>query len=275
MPSTTHRLATARVFLNKICLVAVALSITGIMDGLISTSRKPDTRIGLVQGTSTEIIGRFYGMTQTVSDLSVVSSSPDITLAFQPEAFKGFWLGEDMWRATISAKAGMEPGLHTLKITYSDLSNIKDKDRSAVDKLSSFQIRTYTDALSLRQDDVSLITRFLGISPWAVFAVFFPCVVLCGALVFFISSTLDVHMAAEGKAEVYRVSKHAERLEIFFGLGKKHGLEKGDWLMVFNDQGKGITRVQIESLGLENSSAMAGLHDSIRPGCLVSHITHP
>lgn len=266
------KLTTWRNILNKVCLIAVILSIAGIFDGLYASYQKPETRIDLVQGSSTEIIGRFYGMTQGLSDLSVVSSTKDLDLTFDPDAFRGFWLGEDMWRATITAKPGMGKGSHILKIIYSDLSNIKAKNLAAVDKLSTYHVNTYPDALSLRQNEISWVKRILGISPWWLFVFFFPGVILCSACVFYVSGLMDAHLVADGKAEIYRVSKKANGLEIFFGLGEKHGLVKDEWLMLFSDQGQGVARFQIETLGKENSSAQIGFIEGIGPGCLVSRI---
>lgn len=269
---TMDKLTRFRSILNALSLIIVIVTITGVLDGLFSTFRKPETLIHMVQGDTRDVVGRFYGNTQAVSDLGFESSSRDLELTFEPEGFNGFWLGEGMWRATLYARPGMEQGGQTLKITYSDLSNLKEGDRRKVEDLSTFRIQVYPDALSLRRHDASWVMRTLGVSPWLLSMVFFIGLIVLGAVSFVVSCRVDDYLALEGKAEIYRVKPEANGLDIFFGLGEKHGLSKGERMMLFSDKGKGITTFNIDTPGEENTCARIGLHNLVRPGFIVARI---
>lgn len=264
------KLLKTRTMLGKICLVAGILAFSGIFDVLVSSYRRPANNLDVITGSSVDINGRLYGSAKGSSDLMYQSSNPDLKLEFDQKLYSGFWFGEGMWRANVIAPQNLPSGNYKISIKYPDLKKLKPKDLKKFEKLSSYTINVYEDAKALQAGSFSLITRTTGISPWIVFGVFFPIILIGGAANYKISSILEIMMAENGQAEIYRISKVEKGFEVYFGLGKNHGLNKGDIISLLTDQGNYIAKVEVENAGLENSTALVGVYRDVKPGYLVS-----
>ncbi|MBF0390485.1 MAG: hypothetical protein HQK71_10325 [Desulfamplus sp.] len=264
------KLINNRLIFSRICTIALIIAIIGILDTLISLYRKPANDLDIIAGRSLEVVGKVYGNSTNIRDIGFSLDSAGLSLIFDNKLFSGYWLGEDMWRAELKADSSLPPGRYKIKILFHDLSNIKPDDLIKVDKLSTYTVNVYSDAKALRQSDLSFIKRFTGISPWLISIVFFPIVLMSGALVFIISGKLETQMAQNGFAEVYRVIKHDNGFELFFGLGTNHGLTVGDKIKIMNESGETITEAVANNIGKENSSALAAAIKQIRPGFMVA-----
>lgn len=267
-----EKLIAARTLIGRLSLIALILSFAGVCDGLLSSFLTPENQFDMIMGRSSEIIGKFYGNSRNVSELGYVSDSKDVSVHFNQDAFKGFWLGEDMWRGNVTVNPGMKEGTYTLRITFKDLSVIKPKDRPKLDKLLTYSVRVFKDAESMRKKDRSASIRYLGVSPWIVSASGLPIILVTGFIVFILSLKIDKGMAENGKAEIYRVSKKDDGIEIHFGLGKNHGLSLGERLMLFNKSGLLITELFVDTLDVESATALLDGSHRITPGFLVSRI---
>lgn len=266
------KLLKTRAMLGKICLVAGILAFSGIFDVLVSSYRRPANSLDVVTGSSVDINGRLYGSAKASSDLMYHSSHPDLKLEFDQKLYSGFWFGEGMWRANVIAPRDLQSGTYRISIKYPDLQNIKPKDLKKFEKLSNYTINVYEDTNALQAGSFSMITRLSGVSPWLVFAVFFPMILIGGAANYKISSILEIIMAENGQAEIYRISKVEKGFEIYFGLGKKHGLKNGDIISLLTDNGDYIAKIEVENAGLENSTALVGVYRDVKPGYLVSRL---
>jgi len=264
-----NKMVSSRVVFGRICILASLIALTGVFDGLISSYRKPANEMDIIRGRSMEIIGKVYGNATGIGDMSFISDSPDLRLLLDEKLFSGYWLGDGMWRGALYADSALRPGRYKIRVKFNDLSSIKPDARQKVEKLSTYTVNVYRDAKALRQSDLSLVKRFTGISPWLIAIIFFPIVVIAGALIFIISSILEKEMALDGRAEIYRVTKHPGGLEVFFGLGKKHGLEAGEKMNLFNESGDLITEIVVNNIGKDNSSAVVDI-PKIIPGFMVS-----
>lgn len=264
------KLLRTRAMLGKICLVAGILAFSGIFDVLVSSYRRPSNSLDVITGSSVDINGRLYGSAKASSDLMYQSTNPDLKLEFDQKLYSGFWFGEGMWRAKVAAPQNLQSGTYRISIKYPDLKNIKPKDLKKFEKLSNYTINVYEDAKALQAGSFSMITRTTGVSPWIVFAVFFPMILIGGAANYKISSILEFIMAENGQAEIYRISKVEKGFEIYFGLGKKHGLNNGDIISLLTDHGDYIAKIEVDNAGYENSTALVGVYRDVKPGYLVS-----
>lgn len=268
----SSKLINNRIIFGRMCILASIISLIGIFDGLIASYRKPANNLDIITGRSIEMIGKVYGNAASINDLSFTSDSPDLILLLDEKFFSGYWLGDGMWRGELKAASSLRPGIYNIKINFRDLSNIKPDALEKIEKLSTYTINVYSDAKALRQSDLSFIKRFTGVSPWTISVLFFPVVLISGGLIFIISTKLETEMARYGLAEIYRVSKHACGLEVFFGLGKKHGLEDGEKINLFNESGTLLTEIVVDNIGSENSSAVIDIQ-KIRPGYMVARVS--
>lgn len=267
-----EKLIATRTFISKLSLFALVITFAGILDLLISGWRTPDNRFDLIQGHSAEIIGKFYSMASNPADLGFVSDTPGVSINFDKEPFTGFWLGDKMWRGHILLSPDLKQGTASVRITFKDLSNIKPKDRPKVDQLLTYQIRYFENERAKRSHDMSLVRRYLGIPPWALSVCGLPVILITGIIGFFLSGKIERSMAESGKAEIFRVGKKDDQLEIHFGMGKDHGLTIGERLMLFNDAGLLVTEIVVSSLGSESAVAFAECSYPIVPGFLVSRV---
>ncbi|MBF0303986.1 MAG: hypothetical protein HQK73_13175 [Desulfamplus sp.] len=266
-----NKLINNRVIFGRICVLAMIITLIGIFDALISSYRKPANHIDIITGRSFEMVGKVYGNIKSVRDISFSSDSSGVTLSFDDELFSGYWLGEEMWRGNVKVDSSLPQGKYQIKIHFNDLTNIKPDDRVKVEKLSTYTVNVYSDAKALRQSDLSFIKRFTAISPWSIVIAFFPIVIIAGGLIFIISGKIETQMAEQGFAEIYRVIRHEKGLEIFFGLGKKHGVEPGEKMNLLNESGLLVSEIVVENIGGENSSAVTDI-SKIRPGYMVARL---
>lgn len=267
-----EKLIATRTLMGKLSFLALVIALLGVGDGLLASWRTPKNQCDMITGHSAEIIGKFYGTSTNPGDLGYVSCSKGVMVHFDTRAFKGFWLGENMWRGNILISSDQKEGTYPIRITFKDLSNIKPKDRPKLDKLLTYSVRVFENAESMRKHELSAVKRYLGILPWYLSIFSLPVILVTVLIGFLLSVKIERGMAERGKAEVYRVSKNDDQLEIHFGLGKNHGLSIGERLMLFNKAGILVTDIFVRTLDSDDASALAESSLRITPGCLVSRI---
>ncbi len=267
-----NRLMHKRMILGRICLIASMIALVAVLDALIATYRKPANDLDIIVGRSFKITGNVYGNVKSIEDIKVVSDSPEISLDFDGNIFSGYFLGVQMWRANLKAGSSLKPGRYHIKLIIPDISEIKPEDRPKLESLLSYTVNVYGDVKSQRQGSLSFINRYTGISSWFVAIASFLAALLTGALIFLISGKIEAEMAKLGFAEIYRVSKNSGGLEIFFGLGKLHGLESGEKLGLFDASGAFLKEIVVETIGRETSSVIVDLL-KIRPGFTVARMS--
>lgn len=260
-----------RMILGRLCLFVSIIAMISVLDGLIAAHRKPDNDLDIITGRSFKITGNVYGNVKKARDIGVVSDSPELTLIFDEDIFSGYFLGVEMWRAELRAGSALSPGRYHLRLIPPDLPEIKPGDRQKLDALLSYTVNVYADVKSQRQGSLSLITRYTGISPWFTAIGFFLMAVSTGVWIFVISGKIEADLAEQGFAEIYRVIKNTGGLEIFFGLGKCHGLEAGEKIGLFNASGDLLKELVVETIGKETSSVKVDLLN-IRPGFMVARM---
>ena len=267
-----NKLMHKRMILGRVCLIASMIALLSVLDVLSASYRKPVNDLDIIMGRSFKITGNVYGDIKTAGEIGVVSDSPGLVLNFDEPLFLGYWLGVKMWRAELKADSALKPGRYTIKIIFPGLSpEIKPEDRLKLEALLTYTVNVYGDVKAQRQGSLSFINRFIGLPPWFLAIAFFLVSLSTGGLIFVISGKIDAEMAKQGFAEIYRVSKNAGGLEVFFGLGQCHGLEAGEKMGLFNESGDLLKEIVVDTIGKETSSAMVDLL-KIRPGFMVARI---
>nr|NJM02349.1 hypothetical protein [Desulfobacula sp.] len=266
-----NRLMHKRVILGRICLFVSIVAMISVLDGLTAAHRKPDNDLDIIAGRSFKITGNVYGNVKSARDIGVVSDSTELALNFDKDIFSGYFLGVEMWRGELQAGPDLKPGRYHLRLIPPDLPEIKPDDRQKLESLLSYTVNVYADAGAQRQGSLSLINRYAGVSPWFTALGFFLAALSTGAWIFVISGKIEDEMAKQGFAEIYRVSKNSGGLEVFFGLGKRHGLEPGEKIGLFNASGDFLKEMVVETIGKETSSGVVDIL-SIRPGFLAARM---
>ncbi len=252
-----------------LCMTAGVVCLISLADALISARRTPANHVNLLAGQSVELSGAVTGTARTARDLSVETDTDDLSLVFEDTLFKGFWFGTQMWHGRLSARDRIPAGTYALTIISRDLSGIGPKDHDRAAALSAYSVQVHGSARALRQSRLSLIRKYAGISPWLPALGAFLTAVLLGGAVYTASCKMEAQMALQGRAEIYRTRETPDGTQIFFGLGRRHGLKPGQPLSLLDKSGNVLAVTAVDSPGEENSSAVAGISD-IPPGCLVA-----
>jgi hypothetical protein len=231
-----------------------------ILDALVARFRVPLTRFGGLPGTSLPVNGPLAEKIDRIEDLSFQSPTPDIRLEFE-DLQTGFWMGGNLWNGRLHISPQARPGRYPLAVL-----NGKGKEGP---KAFFFQVEVFPDRIALRKSSKSLLIGYLGLYPWPTALVLFPLLVLTFGAVFWFSHQGSALLARQGKAEIYRLKKTEGGLEIFFGLGKNHGLEPGETLTLLNARGEKMGSVTVAEVQTDYSSAEVAGGEDIRPGLWV------
>ncbi len=266
-----NRLMHKRMILGRLCLFVSMIALISVSDGLSAAHRKPANDFDIIAGRSFKITGNVYGNVKSARDMAVVSDSPELTLNFDKDIFSGYFLGVEMWRAQLKAGSALSPGRYHLRLIPPDLPEIKPEDRQKLEALLTYTVNVYADVKSQRQGSLSFINLYIGVSPWFTAIGFFLTAVSTGAWIFVIFGKIEAVLAKQGFVEIYRVSKNAGWLEVFFGLGKRHGLEAGEKIGLFNASGDLLKELVVETIGKETSSVTVDIMN-IRPGFMAARM---
>lgn len=232
-----------------------------IIDGLVSRFREPPNRFSGLPGNRIAVSGPLAGKTEQVRELTYQTNSPDIQLEF--DAIQtGFWLGGYLWNGYLSISPGARPGGYQL--------TVQSKKSPAEKSSSLFQIDVYNDLRGLQRNSKTFIVRYLGIYPWQAGLFLIPFILFTFGVVFYLSHKTESLLAEQGKAEVYRVRKGIEGLEIFFSLGRKQGLQPGTCLTLFDNQGKALGSITAGEVFEGHSTAQVDLGLKVQPGFIIS-----
>lgn len=236
------------------------LLLLAILDGLISRFREPTNHFSCLPGSRIPVTGPLTEKIENPRDLAYQSNSREIRLVF--EALQtGYWLGGTMWNGTLEIDPGIQPGGYTLIVQ----TPVKAGGRPG----APFHVEVYKDQTQLNQNSKSLFRRTLGINPWRVALIVIPFIFLIFGLVFFLSHKMDILLADQGKAEVYRVRKNTDGYEIFFGLGSKQGIIPGTCLSLMDKQGEVIGSVTPQEIFESHSTALVGSESTVQPGFMI------
>ena len=232
-----------------------------ITDGLVSRFREPINRFAGLPGDRLAVSGPLAGKTEQVGELTYQTNSPDIQLEF--EAIQtGFWLGGYQWNGYLNISPHTRPGGYQL--------TVQTKKTQSEKSSSLFQIKVYNDLRGLQRESKSILVRSLGIYPWQAGLFLIPFIAMTFGLVFYLSHKTESLLAEQGKAEVYRVRKGDTGYEIFFGLGRKHGIQPGNRLTLSTNQGKEIGSISVAEVFESHATAQVDLELNIRPGFFIS-----
>ncbi len=115
---------------GKISACIFLVAALAVVDGLQTLIRHEFNEISIVPGETLAITGMMPQNATSHSELAVEMEGL-AGISFEPtEAFKGFWMGGNMWRANLKADAKAAPGKGTLTVV--DMVPLKKVGRSTV-----------------------------------------------------------------------------------------------------------------------------------------------
>ena len=193
-------------------------------------------------------------------ELTYVGNTREIRLVFEAVQ-TGFWLGGYLWNGILDVDPRIQPGEYTL--------TVQDKKRPGIKPGTLFHVEVHKDLRHLNQKSKSFFLKTLGISPWLVALFIIPFVMIIFGIVFFLSHKIEMLLADQGEAEVYRVRKGDKGYEIFFGLGSKQGINPGSCLTILDKQGGVVGSITPQEIFEGHSIARVGSEMTVNPGFMI------
>lgn len=240
------------------CIVAILC----VLDGSAAYLREPFNSLQMLPGSSIRLTGPLPPDTG-LDGMTYESSSNAISMSLE-EVISGFWMGGRMWRGTLAVGTETTPGKYFVSVLGSD-------DRKKVGA-NTFLVLVYKDRQSEIAHSISFLKRHTGVSPWTFGGLLFFLVLLgCGSL-YLIGIKRDRLMAEQGEAEVYHVIRNAETVSLYFGLGRKHGVEEGGRLLLMDGKRRPIEEITVESASEKDALAKVGPLSSACPGYIVKKV---
>lgn len=249
-----------RVLSGKICTAILALFFAAIMDGLISILRQPVNLIILLPGESEEISGPLRGEVKELGEPLVREVHGQVRLAFL-ETRKGFWLGGDMWRGTITADGSASPGDYPLIVHQAEDPSGKP--------ISAYLVRVLADEEAVRRESKSMIFRYGGISPWHLVLFLFPLLLLGLLSNYLLADCRDRLLVDTGRAEIYHVLRSENGYVVSFGLGTAEGLEVGTPITIMDEHDAPVFSGKAERVFKKDAMTTVPLDCPVRTGYVV------
>lgn len=219
-------------------VVLLLISIV-LIDQLVSRFTVKHTELHLVRGESLLLTGPMPEKAERIDQLVANGVESGITVHFV-EAFRGYWLGTPMWRASIQISETMTPGAYPLRITDA----LGSRPHPGLD----ITVHVYTDAKAKRKGSGAYLERWTGIEFGKMMMVLAPLLVMLMGMNYFASHQVEKCLAAVGRAEIYMVKKETEDTLICFSLGRRNGVVPGERLIVSDSQGLVVGEATVLSL---------------------------
>lgn len=215
---TRHALAAWRNLAAWLSTACLFLMLAGLIDGSQAGGRKDPNLSELLPGQSLNISGPMPKGAETLEQLRITSSQPELAVRLQ-ETYSGFWLGGQLWRAEVTASPALAPGDHL--VTLSSRTGTSPKHAQ------TFTLRAYPDRQAQDRASLSLLKRSTGASPFVLATLLLPLGIVFGVASTLLSRRLAALLRAEGLGQVVRVQKTGDGLLASFTLGSHDGLAQG------------------------------------------------
>lgn len=245
---TLRQAARARKILGRIGALIFILFFGSVLDSCVARFREPLFTVHLLPGTSALVEGQVDHDLKELSLLRVESAHAAVQLTI--DRFQsGYWLGGNMWIGAISAAAAAPPGTYALQVFA------LDKPRKA--PVAAFRAIVYPDEAALRASSLSLIRRTFDVAPGNVALALIPALALVLGLMYLLGRRMERLLAGMGRAEVFMVKAAPGGYEIYFGMGRRHGVAEGMMVQVVAENDRPICDAVVRQADEDNAMALA------------------
>lgn len=245
--------------------LAICLAIAFAVDGMIAGGRKDPKLHHLLPGESLNLTDPMPRGTERLDQLSLRSSSPDVSLRMV-ETFTGFWLGGTLWRAEATVPATAAPGEHSV-IMYYQSNGTETTPRQA------YRIRIHQTAKDIQAASLSLSSRTFGVSPYLVAAVLMLLAFLPIFSMLAMARPIVQALRDEGMSEIFRAMASPEGQRIFFSLPSTKPLAANTLVEVLDDRAeKVLGKALVFAVVKGDVEAIMQDEVKIRPGSLARPI---
>ncbi len=245
---TLEQTARARKTVGKIGALIFFLFFASVLDSCVARFREPLFTVHLLPGASELVEGQVDHELKDLSLLRVEASHENVQLKidrFQP----GYWLGGNMWIGAIRAAADAAAGTYDLRVFA-----LNKTPESAV---ASFRAVVYPDYAALRKSFLSVIRRTFDVAPGTVAMACIPVLGLVLGLIYLLGRRVERLLAGQGRAEVFMLKAAPGGVGVYFGLGRRHGVEPGMAVQICAENGRPICDAVVQQTDDDNAMAFA------------------
>jgi hypothetical protein len=222
------------------------LFFAAVLDSCVARLRAPLFTVHLLPGASELVEGQVDHDFKNLSLLRAETSHASVQLIierFQP----GFWLGGNMWVGAISAAPDANPGTYDLRVFAPHRTP----------PMAAFQTIVYPDYAALRRSFLSVMRRHFDIVPGTVALVCLPALGLMLGFFFLLGRRIERLLANQGRAEVFLTKTTPDGIELYFGLGRRHGAAPGMRVDICAENGQPICAAVLRQVDTDNAMALA------------------
>jgi len=246
---TLQQSVRARKLLGRIGALIFAVFFGSVLDSCVARFREPLFTVHLLPGGSDSVEGQVDHGLKDLSLLRVETSKESVQLTI--DRFQtGLWLGGNMWIGTISAAPDAAAGTYDLRVFAANQPPEKP--------VAAFQAVVYPEYAALRRSSFSVIRRTCDVAPGLAALVCIPALGLVMGLIYLLGRRVDRLLARQGRAEVFLTKKVTGGVELYFGLGRRHGVEPGMSVSIQSENGRSICGAVVQQVDADNAMALAG-----------------
>lgn len=250
--------------LGGICALLLLTALLGMFDGLQGVMRSGASMLDLLPGGSAALSGPLSIKNPVHSDLQTRFSPDGAPCSFHLEGFfAGYWFGNGMWRGTVLADNGAEPGEYSLRASFRG---------APASTAQHYTIRLYADAQALRAASTFFLLRLTGVNPFVLAGACVILAILLGVGVYRLGSSHIHNVLALGCGEVIRASAVDGVCRIWCLLYGARAPAEGTLCPVLDAEGISLGRARAERVDkgtLELLLPCAETAGIVRPGFLV------
>lgn len=259
---TLEQAVRVRKRLGQVGALIFILFFASLLDSCVARFREPLFTVHLLPGGSELVDGQVDHDLKEPSQLRVEATSESVRLRI--DRFQSsFWLGGNMWVGEISAAPDAAAGAYDLSVFA--------RNQPAQPPVAAFRAVVYPNYAALRESYLSLIRRTFDVHPGMVSLACIAALMFVMGLAYLLGRRVDRLFADRGKAEIFMVQTSAGGVEVWFGLGRRHGVEPGMRVNISAENGQPMCHAVVQRVETENSMALAdGRAGPLPKGAIVS-----
>lgn len=247
--------------LGRLSAFLLAVALVGLIDGLLAQMRTGSDFLELLPGDAMVLSGPLPLKNPVTSDVQAQFLPGNAPLHFRlDEFFAGYWLGNGMWRGTLTAEPLAEQGSHALRVWFRG---------TAPSTAQTFNVRVWEDETARRAGSASFIRRFTGWNPFVPAAACGIIAVLCGCRVYVLGRRYAHLAAALGCGEVFRLRMEEGGCRLWCLLYGLKAPPAGQACTVLDAQGNALGEAEVDAQRKGVLELLMRAPEGVLPGSLV------
>ncbi len=262
-------------FMGRLSGLVFLIAALAVVDGLQTLVRHEFNEVSIIPGETIAVSGMMPQDASGLSDLRVEMEGLS-GLTFTPvDAFKGFWMGGNMWRAELKADTAAAPGKGT--ITVVDMVPLKKVGRTAIrdtdtpspppvapegtgdeagDKAGKdapqlpegtilgqnpaliYSVVLWPSEAARKAAEHSFARRLTGIQPFWAAGIAAACALLCAIANSLFFSRAEARLARHGVYFIHGIKKQPSGLQAAFAHAGQNAFLPGDAVLLYDMRGR-------------------------------------